>query len=197
MKTRGDRVGRVLLSAGLVALVFPAWAEVKIDHDPLDKVKSNRRLALEAEVRVKGKDQAGVRDVRAYFKPDARYYFVPMRPQGDDKFKGVLPAMALGAGTFEYFLLARTGDDQIVKTAVFPVKVKDDKKALARMQSKPPTDIKIDVDQLEQVKRTVDSSRQVSASDRANVARQGGEPNPDSRVEVRSEDTQMPLIPKN
>lgn len=171
-----------------------AAAEIEIEHDALKKVNSGVRVGLESTI--SEKDGAGsIRDARAYFKtkPANRYYFVPLSSGGGSDYSGVLPAMAAGTESFEYFILARDSNDQIVKTETWTVKIKDDKKALARMEQRPPREVKIDVDQVQEAQDMVDDARKVDDADRAKVAREEGEPDPDRRVDVRTETLDAPV----
>lgn len=158
--------------AGLLLLVSSvAMAKVGIDHDPIKKSKSGKRIAVEAKIKDK---KAGIGEVRAYFKSgyDTRFWFAPMRPAGGERWVGILPAPALGADTVEYRIYAVNGVDDFVKTELYTVKIKDDEDALARMQQKEPTDIEIDLDRIEQAR---------------DLARSATEPDPSRRVEVRND----------
>lgn len=155
----------------LTLLFAPSlFGAVKIEHDPVKKAKSGHRIELEAQIKDKA---AGVRDARAYFKSgyDTRYWYAPMRPVGD-KYVGILPAPALGAGTVEYRIYAVNGVQDFVKTQTYVIQIKDDEKALARMEAKEPTNVEIDLDQIEQMR---------------DLAREAGEPDPSSQVEVRND----------
>lgn len=188
----GSSLSAAALALGLL-LPAAATGDVQIEHDRLKKIKSGVRAELSSEISAKGTD-AQVRDARAYFKtrPANRFYFVPLNAGGRDEYSGVLPAMAAGTESFDYFILARGGDDGIVKTETWTVKVEDDSKVLARMEQKPPRELKIDVDQLEEARDLVEESRQVTDAERSTVARRGGEPDPSERVEVRTESTEAP-----
>jgi hypothetical protein len=177
--TTGHRLGHRRASAAraaavaltLVLLAGPALlAAVKIEHDPVEKSKSGHRIELEAEIKDKA---AGVHEARAYFKSghDTRFWFAPMRPVGG-KHVGILPAPALGAETVEYRIYAVNGVQDFVKTQTYVIQIKDDEKALARMEAKEPTNVEIDLDQIEQMR---------------DLAREAGEPDPSSQVEVRND----------
>jgi hypothetical protein len=182
----------ILLSFSFM-LPGTAAAEIEIDHDELDDVKSGERAELEAEVKEKGGD-AGIREARAYFKtrPANRFYFVPLISGNGEDYTGVFPAMAAGTEAFDYFILARSNSDEIVKTETWSVEVKDSKRALARMESKPPRNVKIDVDKIEESVDLVEDTRKATDADRTNTARRGGEPDPDRRVDVRTETPEAP-----
>lgn len=160
-------------TAVCLALVGPSAATAKlgIEHDAVKKSKSGQRIEIQAKIKDK---KAGVGEVRAYFKSgyDSRFWFAPMRSNGDQKYLGVLPAPALGAETVEYRIYAVNGADDFVKTQAYTIKIVDDEDALARMQQKEPTDVDIDLDRIEQMR---------------DLARRGGEPNPSTRVEVRND----------
>lgn len=164
---------RGICGATLVLAILGAdavSAKVKIEHDPIAKSKSGRRIEIEAGIKDK---QAGVKDARVYFKSgyDSRFWFAPMRVSGN-KYLGILPAPALGADTVEYRIYAVNGSGQFVKTQLYTIKIDDDEEALARLQHKQPTDVELDLDQIEQVR---------------DLARRGGEPDPSTRVEVRND----------
>lgn len=189
---------RVIPLLSALALL-PAWAlpgfaadRIEIEHDELNTVTSGARVDLESSI--SDNEGVGIRDARAYFKtePANRYYFVPLDPGGDDEYRGVLPAMAAGTESFEYFILARSADNEIVKTDTWNVTIQDDAEAVARMEQKPPRDVKIDVDGIEEARDLVDEARKVTDTDRSNVAKRGGEPSPGERVEVRSDTPDAP-----
>lgn len=192
------KILRVVSPASAIVLVlFWGWpavaaAEIEIEHDELEKVKSGVRVDLESEI--SDEDDAGIRDVRAYFKtePATRFFFVPLDANGGDDHRGVLPAMAAGTGSFDYFILARDNNNAIVKTDTWTVKIRDDERALARMEQKPPREVKIDVDQIEEAQDLVEDARKVTDTDRSSVAREGGEPNPNERVDVRTDTPDAP-----
>jgi hypothetical protein len=177
--TTGHRLGHSRASAARAAAAALALAllassalvaAVKIEHDPVEKSKSGHRIELEAKIQDKA---VGVREARAYFKSghDTRFWFAPLRPVGD-KHVGILPAPALGAKTVEYRIYAVNGLQDFVKTQIYKIQIKDDEEALARMEAKEPTNVEIDLDQIEQMR---------------DLARQGGEPDPSTQVEVRND----------
>lgn len=146
-------------------------AKVKIDHDPVESSRSGRRIAIAAEVADRG---AAIREARAYFRAesDTRFWFAPMRPQGDDRFLGILPAPALGAGKVHYRIYAVNSAGEFVKTELFTIRIEDDREALRRAEAREPTDVEIDLDRIEQLR---------------DLARRAGEPDPATRVEVRND----------
>jgi len=191
-----------LLTAGITASVLlltsSSWAVYyNMNHSPLKKVTTGKRFDVVLNIKEKKEDKdkpaVGIKEVRFYFNPGDRFYYIPGRKQGDsDEYRGVFPAMALGTGSFQYFGLVVANNNELTKTPVYTVKVKDNEKAVARMQQKAPTDVKVDVDQVEQAKKSVEESRRVTDADRSNVADSGGDADPDRRVEVRSEALEAP-----
>lgn len=159
-----------LLSLALVPGA-PLSAKVKIEHDPVKKSKSGHRIEIDAKIVDK---KAGIRDARAYFKSghDNRFWFAPMRPNGAKEYLAVLPAPALFADTVQYRIYAVNGGDDFVKTQIYSIEIEDDEEALERLEQKEPTDVEIDLDQIEEA---------------YDLATQGGEPDPSSQVEVRND----------
>lgn len=163
------------VSAALVSA--QVQADVDIEHKPVKKAKSGRRIPLSANVEDK---THGVDLVRTYFKEqqETRYYFVPMALK-DGKFAGILPAPAFGTTFVDYLLLVKNGANEVVKSQNFTINVDDDEAAAARLQQEPPRDIRIDLDQFEEVKEALEEEPDT-------------EPNPDSRVRVNTELSDLP-----
>lgn len=187
--TAGSAAGAATLA---MILSMAAHGAVSFKHKSLKEIGTGVRAEIRAQV---SGDGEAVRDVRAYFKtqPEERFYFAPLQSAGGDRYVGVLPAMGVGTESFDYFILARTDADEIVKTEVFTVRVEEDDAALARMERKPPRDIKIDTEPLEDARDMVEESRRVNEAERANEATEGGEPDPNRRVEVRTDTPQTPV----
>jgi hypothetical protein len=172
-----------------LVLAQAVHAAVTIDHDPVEEARSGKRIEIDASV--SSDDADGIREVRTYFRADGdgRWHYVPMRPDGSD-FAGLLPAPNVHTDVVRYQLLAITAGRNLVKSDIFDIEIEKDKDALARLESKPPRDVKIDVSELQDARDIIeqlDGRERVSFSDRRNEATQAGEANPDSRVDVRSE----------
>lgn len=170
-------IGWLLRAAciGLLSLALvpgtPLSAKVKIEHDPVKKSKSGHRIEIDAKIVDK---KSNIKDARAYFKSghDNRFWFAPMQPSGGQGYLGILPAPALGADTVQYRIYAVNGADDFVKTQLYSIEIEDDEEALERLEQKEPTEVEIDLDQIEQA---------------YDLATQGGEPDPSSQVEVRND----------
>ncbi len=177
-RTKGDRntmnilriMARVAAFSTLLVGALGLQADVRVDHDPVERAKSGQRIPLAASI---GGDD--IRVARAYFKSAAgsRFFFVPLQAQRGSDYLGVLPAPRLGSDSIDYFLLAATTGGQIVKTDSYVIDVDDDEDALARSELKQPEEIEVDLDKFEKAKDLVD--------------RLGGSPNAGEQVPVGSE----------
>ncbi len=181
-----------LLPIVLVSLLAASsQAAVDITHDAIEKARSGTRIAVETEVTVSGGDGGNISQVRTYFRADndGRWHFVPMELSGSD-YRGILPAPDIHTEFIRYQLLAVTGARELVKSKIFNIEIVKDEETLARINQKSPTDVKIDVSDLQDAKDIYDelqSSDRVSTADKQNIARSESEATPDSRVDVRSE----------
>lgn len=179
-------------SVSLPALLMMAQAvhsAVQIEHDPVEDAPSGKRIEIDASVLNDSED--AIREVRTYFRADndGRWHYVPMRPQ-NSAFSGLLPAPNVHTDVVRYQLLAITSARNLVKSAIFNIDIEKDKDALARLDGKPPRDVKIDVSDLQDANDIInqlDGKDRVSYSDRSNEATRASEANPNSRVDVRSE----------
>jgi len=161
-------------------------ADVKIDHDPVERARSGVRIALEAGMKGERIDQ-----VRTYFRADTdgRWHFVPM-DKARGVYTGILPAADVHTEFVRYQLLAITPDRELFKSDVYTIEIEADEEALARLNRKAPTDVKVDVSELQDAQdlyEELKSSERVQPGDRTNLADSAGEPDPSSRVETRSE----------
>lgn len=174
------------LIVGLIA-AGQAFAAVEIVHNPIEESKSGRRIGVEAEVLIpEGNDS--VREVRAYFRTDqdGRWHYVPMHPDGDD-YSGVMPAPDVHTSFVRYQLLSITDQRELTKSQIFNIQIEKDDKALKRLQSQEPRDVRIDVSDLQDAEEIYERLEKASDADKQNLARESGRPDPDSRVDVRSE----------
>lgn len=164
-------------------------AAVNIDHDPVEEAPSGKRIEIDAQVTSESSDS--IREVRTYFRADGdgRWHYVPMRPDGS-AFAGLLPAPNIHTDVVRYQLLAITAGRNLVKSDIFNIEIEKDEEALARLEGKPPRDVKIDVSELQDAQEIIeqlDGKDRVSFADRRNEATQAGDADPGSRVDVRSE----------
>jgi len=172
-------VGSFFLSA--------AFAGVKIDHKPVKKATSGQRIDLSAKFKDKS---AGISKAFAYFNSDqdSLWHSVPMTGSGK-KYSGQLPAPDVHTSAVNYRFLVVNNKDQIQAGEIYTIKIKKDEKALARLQRKPPTDIKVDVSEIQDAKdlsKKIKRERMTQA-DKDKEAKRSTRPNPDSRVQVLSE----------
>ena len=147
---------------------------------------------MSTKVTEKG-EEAGIKEVRLYFKQggEDRYYYAPMVAGEKSNYTGVIPAPALGAGNIEYRFFVIDNEQRFAKTDPFAVQIEDDEQALMRMQKKPPQDVKIDISEAQDIQdsvKKINKSREVTDADRANTAKEAGEPDSSSRVDVRTEE---------
>jgi len=179
-----------------IALLLPlglapaALAAVEIDHEAIDKARSGKRIAVEANVTVEDGSES-IREVRTYFRADndGRWHYVPMQGERGD-YRGLLPAPDVHTELVRYQMLAITASRQLAKSGIYNIEIVKDEEALARLNRQPPRDVKIDVSELQDARdiyEELDQSRRMSAADRQNIASESGEATPQSRVDVRSE----------
>ncbi|MDH3713592.1 MAG: hypothetical protein OET44_07055, partial [Gammaproteobacteria bacterium] len=114
--------GVVLATVSLFCATL--WAEVEITHNPPEEVQAGARIVLQAEVK---DENSGIELVRAYFRAGqgGDYVFAAMAPASDAKnvYTATLPALAQDAGTLDYYLLVKSGDDNVVKSQNFTAEV--------------------------------------------------------------------------
>ncbi|GBE08885.1 MAG TPA: hypothetical protein ENG90_04495 [Gammaproteobacteria bacterium] len=179
----------LLISCFFVAasLSGAAFAEVKIDHKPVKDSTSGKRIDLSAKFKDKS---AGISKAFAYFNSDldTLWHSVPMSGDGN-KYSGQLPAPDIYTSFINYRFLVVNEKDQIQAGEVYTIAIKKDEKALARLQRKPPTDVKIDVSEIQDAKDMADKIKRerISSKDQKKEANQSTRPNPGSRVKVLSE----------
>lgn len=183
------KIARTVSVPAILIMAQSVHAAVQIEHDPIEEAPSGKRIAVDASVL--NDTQDGIREVRTYFRADndGRWHYVPMRPQ-NNAFSGVLPAPNIHTDVVRYQLLAITSARNLVKSKIFNIDIEKDKDALARLDGKPPRDVKIDVSELQDANDIInqlDGKDRVSYSDRSNEATRAGEADPGSRVDVRSE----------
>lgn len=121
--------------------------QMSIRHNPVEEVVAGKRIPLDAKLQ----DDAGIKLARVYFKAEEAkdYSFINLHPTDDVGFLddvtdavdsvgtkseivnvvGELPAPANGAGSFEYLILVLNGNDLVVKSQTYVVKVEDDQDA--------------------------------------------------------------------
>lgn len=167
--------------------ISSAFAMVKIDHKSVKKAPSGQRIDLSAKFNDKS---VGISKAFAYFNSDqdSLWHSVPMVGAGG-KYSGQLPAPDMYTNTVYYRFLVVNKKDQIRAGEVYTIKIIKDEKALARLQRKPPTDIKIDVSEIQDAQdmvKKVERSR-VTQADKDKEAKRSTRPNPGSRVQVLSE----------
>jgi hypothetical protein len=164
-----------------------AHAAVEIDHKPLKKVSSGKRITIEAEITEPG----GIRRALLYFNSDQEPLWHHVRMTGrDTRYSGQILATDVTVKRLNYQFLVVYGDDEIQKSEVFTVKVKRDRKAAERLSQQEPTDIRIDVSSIEDaydVKKALERYKRVDAADRSRELNLAEQPRADSRIEVRSE----------
>ncbi len=178
------------LVAGLL-FAGHSYAIVEFEHDPIEEAPSGKRIEVEAEV--SAEDSAdSVSEVRTYFRADkdSRWHYVPMREDGDD-YKGILPAPDIHTSFIRYQLLSITQQRQLAKTEIFNIEVDKDEDALERLERKEPRDVKIDVSELQDMEEAYEQYEKASAADKANTAEEAGQPESESRVDVRSENNPL------
>lgn len=173
----------------MIIMAQSVHAAVQIDHDPIDEAPSGKRIEIDAAV-TSGNDEQ-IREVRTYFRADndGRWHYVPMRPDSG-ALRGLLPAPNVHTDVVRYQLLAITSARNLVKSSIYNIDIEKDKDALARLEGKPPRDVKIDVSELQDAKDLIDQLEgkdRISYNDRRNEATRSGEADPNSRVDVRSE----------
>jgi len=94
-----------------------------ITHNPVDSINSGQRLFLSATV----KDHNKVDTVRVYFKDQDSldYNFIALRNDVRSKYVGVLPAAASDCKAFDYLILVKNGNNRLVISQIYTVKVRD------------------------------------------------------------------------
>lgn len=182
-------IAKTVSVPAMLIMAQSVHAAVQIEHDPIEEAPSGKRIAIDASVLNEEGDS--IREVRTYFRADTdgRWHYVPMRPQSNE-YSGVLPAPNIHTDVVRYQLLAITSARNLVKSKIFNIDIEKDKDALARLDGKPPRDVKIDVSDLQDANDIInqlDGKDRVSYSDRNNEATRSGEADPGSRVDVRSE----------
>jgi len=188
--TNRNTPSRSILITCLLAGSFflsTALAEVKIDHKPVTKATSGQRIDLSAKFKDKS---AGISKAFAYFNSDqdSLWHSVPMTGSGK-KYSGQLPAPDVHTSAVNYRFLVVNNKDQIQTGEIHTIKIKKDENAVARLKRKPPTDIKVDVSEIQDAKdlsKKIKRERMTQA-DKDKEAKRSTRPNPDSRVQVLSE----------
>ncbi len=175
----------------VLSAVCSTQAAVEIDHDAIEKARSGKRIGVEAGVSVSGDAGESLSQVRTYFRADndGRWHFVPMQASGAG-YQGILPAPDIHTEFVRYQLLAITSGRNLVKSEIYNIEIVKDEEALARLNQQAPTDVKIDVSELQDAQdiyEKLQSSDRIESADRLNVAQNADEATPDSRVDIRSE----------
>lgn len=175
----------------VLGTVFSAQAAVEIDHEAIEKARSGMRIGVDTSVSVSGNAGESISQVRTYFRADneGRWHFVPMQASGEN-YQGILPAPDIHTEFVRYQLLAVTSARNLVKSEIYDIEIVQDEAALARLNQNAPTDVKIDVSELQDAKDIYDQlkpSERISAADRQSIAQTDDEATPVFRVDVRSE----------
>lgn len=175
-----------------LSFITNVYADVQIEHDEVSQAASGKRIDLKSGIS-NSDAQKGIKTVRAYFKGDSekRWNFVQMSNDGQgENYSGLLPAPDVHTNAVAYRFLVVTGADQIAKTDIYTILIDPDKNALARLQQKAPTDIKIDVSEIQEISdryKGVKSHERITEADRQSEEKRNIEPSPDSRLAVHSE----------
>ena len=173
-----------------IGLYNTALAEIEIKHKAVKKARSGERISIDAAVSEDDESKNGIKTVRTYFKADDSpvWQFVSMN-NGDGSYSGLLPAADIATESVDYQLLVVNGAKEIQKTDIFSIRIRKDEDALARMQEKPPRDVKVDLDQVEKADELAGDVKKerVSQSDRENQTDTNTNPGSQTRVAVGSE----------
>ena len=96
-----------------------------IRHNPVESVNSGRRLFLS----VTATDPNKIDIIRVYFRAQARpeYNYIALRNDVRSKYVGQLPAAAPDCKAIEYLILVKNGKNQLVKSQIYNVSVRDSK----------------------------------------------------------------------
>ena len=110
------------LIASLFMFSSAQAAVLEIKHSPEKSTRAGERLDVKASI----DDKSGVDVARVYFKGEneADYNFVEMSGSGKS-YTGTLPAPDNRINLIEYVILVKNGQDQVYKSQVFQVKVKN------------------------------------------------------------------------
>ena len=127
-------------------------AETVIKHKPVKRANSGERIPIEAQITDVSEPAKSIRLVRVYFSADSGEikHFVPLNEEEKgNQFSGLLPAPDVHTESVTYQILVVNDADEIQKSEELTIDIEADEEAAARLTSKDPTDLHVDVSLLE------------------------------------------------
>ncbi len=140
---------RPLVFLSVLLFSFSSMAEIAIKHKPVKRANSGERITIVAQITDVSEPAKSVRLARVYFSADSGdiKHFVPLN-QEEDQFSGLLPAPDVHTESVTYQILVVNSANEIQKSEELTISIKADEEAAARLATKDPTDIHIDVSSL-------------------------------------------------
>ena len=147
-------ISLIRLFVFLCALLFgySSMAETVIKHKPVKSANSGERIPIEAQITDVSEPAKSIRLVRVYFSADSGEikHFVPLNEtEKGNQFSGLLPAPDVHTESVTYQILVVNDADEIQKSEELTIDIEADEEAAARLTSKEPTDLHVDVSLLE------------------------------------------------
>ena len=131
---------------------FSSMAETVIKHKPVKRANSGERIPIAAQITDVSEPAKSIRLVRVYFSADSGEikHFVPLNEEEKgNQFSGLLPAPDVHTESVTYQILVVNDADEIQKSEELTIDIEADEEAAARLISKDPTDLHVDVSLLE------------------------------------------------